>query len=93
MDPILYIHHNIGGNIVMPLPEPGKREGRENYVARCMKKFKADGSDLPRKQQLAACYDKYRKSKSRKAKAKKKPKGLAQELRKLATYYNSNRIS
>lgn len=73
----------------MPIPEPGKRESQGNYVSRCMKKFKADKSDLPKKRQLAACYDKYRKSRRRKAKARvRKPKDLAQELRKLAELYH-----
>lgn len=93
MDLILYIHYeNLLEVMSMPLPDPGRKESQDDYVARCMRKFADDGSDLPRKNQLAACYNKYRQSKSKKkAKARvKRSRDLAQELRKLAEYYNSN---
>ena len=74
----------------MPLPKPGKKESQNDYVSRCMEFFDNEDSDLPRNQQLAACYNNYREAKRKKAKARtKRPKDLAQELRKLAEYYHS----
>jgi len=73
----------------MPLPNPRKGEKREKYVARCMRFFDDEKSDLPRNQQLAACYDKYNKAKKNRSKARKKPENLTQELRKLAEHYHS----
>lgn len=74
----------------MPIPNPGKKESQGSYVARCMKFFKNENSKLPRKQQLAACYKNYSKANRKKAKANdKKPRNLAQELRKLANLYHN----
>ena len=73
----------------MPLPNPRKGENRNDFVARCMRFFDEEKSDLPRDRQLAACFNQYKTAKKKKTKARKKPQNLAQELRKLAEHYHS----
>lgn len=77
----------------MTVPNPQKGESQGKYVSRCMKFFDNENSNLPRKQQLAACYDKYREARRKKVKAKvRKSKDLARELRKLIKHFNSKRM-
>lgn len=83
----------------MPIPTPTKKEEQDDYVARCMEFWSNEDSDLPRRQQLAACYDKYRKwKKNRKKREKAKErakkrlaesKNLVNELRKLKEYFDN----
>lgn len=81
----------------MPVPSPrvrGKnKETEQKYVQRCMKFFSGEDTDLEQKQQLAICYDKYRKARKKKVRANtKRPKDLVRELRKLAEHFNSKRL-
>jgi len=77
----------------MPIPTPNPKESQGQFVSRCMRFFSDEGSDLEQKQQLAICYDKYRKwqkNRRKRAKAKlAKTKSLLQELNKLKEYYDN----
>jgi len=82
----------------MPLPTPNKGEPQDDYVKRCMDWFSNKDTKLEHKQQLPACYERYRKWKKNrkkrakaKARAKKKieeSKNLVHELKKLKEYFD-----
>lgn len=83
----------------MPLPTPKKGESQDDYVGKCMEFFSGEDTDLDQKQQLAACYERYRKwrrNRKKRAKAKERAKrklaeskSLVNELNRLKDYYDT----
>lgn len=79
----------------MPVPTPKKGQKQNEYMSECMKFFDDEDSDMSRKQRLAICFDKWNKSKKKKANLKRrnnkkieKSKNLVKELHKLQDVFN-----
>lgn len=82
----------------MPLPTPNKDEKQSDYVGRCMEFWSSEDTKLDQKQQLASCYDRYRrwkknrkkrdKAKERAKKRIEESKSLVHDLNKLKEYFD-----
>lgn len=80
----------------MPIPQPGRKEGKNSYVSRCVKFFSDEGSDLEKDKQLAICYNIYKEAKKKRSTAKKnrfrkkikESRDLTSRLKKLREHFN-----
>lgn len=51
---------------MMPIPEPGEKETKEEFVSRCIKTLSKADPNREQKQVVAICYSAWRESKKKK---------------------------